>query len=180
MKFVPRLALSLVLLLAQAATTIAAPACTLCISPNGQVCIDAPWADCTCCSAGCSPPRDNSPGVVSGDDEIACQTEHSCVCQCGHDNHALAALAAASGDSDSEAWQQPLCQCLHIPLIVAQDSQPASERSTVEDRLVKVSLPLPMAAAFACFFPVQHVAAPLPLPPPSGHLLTIACTVLRC
>lgn len=176
--------LSLVLLLTQAATTVAAPAFTLCISPKGRVCIDAPWTNCTCCHDDCVPEQDGQIlGVVDGDDERVCQSDQRCSCRCGHDGPPpTATTQVRPADPDAVSAHGQPCRCKHIPLIVAQDGQrPAVERTSVDDRHSFDHLMIaPVASLFGGFSSSRDAVALLPQPPPSGHLLVISCTVLRC
>lgn len=176
--------LSLMLLLTQATATIAGPAFTLCISPKGRVCIDAFWTTCTCCQDyGVPDPGVQPRGAVDGGERQGCESETRCSCRRASDDPSHAASAQAPpADSDPVIAHEQPCRCKHIPLVVAQDgSQPAVERTSVDDRHVLDQL-LPDAAAsvFGGFTPSRHAVALLPLPPPSGHLLAISCTVLRC
>jgi hypothetical protein len=182
MKGVARQTLSLVLLLAQVATTVAGPAFTLCISPKGHVCIDAPWTACTCCQDESDPDQDDQcRGEVGGDDKV-CKSEKRCSCRCGHDDPPPAATPTAPSDPDSVIAHGQPCRCKHIPLIVVQDGQqPAVERTPVDDRhSFDHLMPAPVTSFFGGFSTARDAVALLPLPPPSGHLLAISCIVLRC
>lgn len=182
-KAVTRKVLSLVLLLMQAATTVVDPAFTLCISPKGHVCVDAPWTTCTCCQDDDVPDQVGQPGVVvAEEDEKACQSEKRCSCRSGHDDPLPTAITQAhSADTAVIAHAQP-CRCKHIPLVVAQDNQqPTVERVTLDDRHTHDQfLTAPVAPFFGGFSTARDAVALLPQPPPSGHLLVISCTVLRC
>lgn len=176
--------LSLVLLLTQAATTVAGPAFTLCISPKGHTCIDAPWTVCNCCQDDGVPDQDGpAPGVVDGDDKKVCEAEKRCSCRRGHDDPPAAAITndPIAAPVSVISHGQP-CRCKHIPLIVAQDSQsPAVERTPVDDRhALDHLIPAPVTSFFGGFSTERDAVALLPQPPPSGHLLAISCTVLRC
>lgn len=184
MKGVARQTLSLVLLLTQVATTVAGPAFTLCISPKGHVCIDAPWTACTCCQDdGVPDPDGRTEGVVDGDDWKVCRSEKLCSCHRGHDDPPPTATAQARpADPDAVTAHAKPCRCKHIPLIVVQGGQqPAVERTPVDDRhSFDHLMPAPVTSFFGGFSTARDAVALLPLPPPSGHLLAISCTVLRC
>lgn len=184
MKSVASQTLSLVLLLTQAATTFAGPAFTLCISPKGRVCIDAPWTKCTCCQDDGVPDQDGlTQCVVDGDEEKVCQSENRCSCRRGHDDPPPSAITQARpAERDAVLARGQPCRCKHIPLIVAQDGQqPPVERPTVNDRhAFDHFMPVPVASLFGGFSSSRDAVALLPQPPPSGHLLAISCTVLRC
>lgn len=182
MKGVARLTLSLVLLLTQVATTFAGPAFTLCISPKGHECIEAPWMTCTCCQDNDGPSQDSQTSPVDGDDKKICQTEARCSCQNDDGNPLPPVLATAPAASAFPTWQGQPCRCKHVPLVNAQDSQqPVVKRITVDDRQVLDHLLFATATSqLFCFSPLRHAVVLLPIPPPSGHLLAISCTVLRC
>lgn len=181
MKSVVRQTLSLVLLLTQAATTVAGPAFTLCISPTGRECIDTPWTTCTCCRDDGTPAPANLPPDAAGDDKL-CRSEERCSCHGGRGEASAATPPSAPSDPDSATWNGHPCRCKHIPLMVAGEGQQASaERISVADRnALDQFLPAPVTSPFGGFSPSRHAVALLPLPPPSGHLLAISCTVLRC
>lgn len=184
MQSVARQTLSLVLLLTQAATTFAGPAFTLCISPKGRVCIDAPWMACTCCQDDGVPDQHGQPQrVVDGDEENVCHSEKRCSCRCGHDDPPPTATTQARPADPAAmiACGHP-CGCKHIPLMVAQDAQqPPIERTSVDDRhALDHFMPGPVASHFGAFSSSRDAVALLPQPPPSSHLLAISCTVLRC
>ena len=172
------------LLLTQAATTVAGPAFTLCISPKGRVCIDAPWTNCTCCQDDGVPDQDGQLQVVVGDDdEKVCQSEKRCSCRCGHDDPPpTVTTQARPTDPDSVIAHTQPCRCKHIPLVVAHDGQPpVVERTPVDDRhSFDHLMPAPVTSLFGGFSTARDALALLPQPPPSGHLLVISCTVLRC
>lgn len=168
----------------QAATTVAGPALTLCISPKGRVCIDAPWTTCTCCQDDdVSDQHGQIQPVVDGDDNKVCQSEKRCSCRGGHDDPAAAPTTQVrSADPDTVMAHTRPCRCKHIPLMVAQDGQqPVVERTSVDDRhTFDHLLPAPVTSLFGGFASSRDAVALLPQPPPSGHLLAISCTVLRC
>lgn len=173
------------LLLTQAATVVAGPAFTLCISPKGRVCIDAPWTTCTCCEDDDVRGQDcQQQGVVAAQEEAnVCQSEKRCSCRCGHDEPpSTATTQARPADTAAMIAHGQPCRCKHIPLMIAQDSQqPAVERTSVDDRhSFDHLMPVPVASFFGGFPTARAAVALLPQPPPSGHLLAIACTVLRC
>lgn len=176
--------LSLVLLLTQAATTVAGPAFTLCISPKGRVCIDAPWTTCTCCQDDCVPDQvGQTQAETAGDDEKVCKSETRCSCRCGHDEPPSATTTKVPhADTDALVAHGQPCRCKHIPLVIAQDGQqPAVERTSVDDRhSFDHLMPAPPPPFFGGFSTARDAVALLPQPPPSGHLLAISCTVLRC
>ncbi|MEO2090916.1 MAG: hypothetical protein ABGY75_15660, partial [Gemmataceae bacterium] len=89
---------------------------------------------------------------------------------------------ARPADSDAVIAHGQPCRCKHIPLIVAQDGQkPSVERATVDDRHAHDQfLSAPVGSHFGGFASARDAVALLPQPPPSGHLLAISCTVLRC
>ncbi|MBY0457796.1 MAG: hypothetical protein K2V38_10695 [Gemmataceae bacterium] len=171
------------LLLTQAATTVAGPAFTLCISPKGRVCIDAPWTTCTCCQDDGVPDQDGQlrAAVTVQEEDKACQSERGCSCRCGHDNPPATAQAHPADTDALIAHGQP-CRCKHIPLMVAHDAQqPAVERTSVDDRhSFDHLIPAPATPFFGGFSSLRDAVSLLPQPPPSGHLLVISCTVLRC
>ncbi|MBA4189375.1 MAG: hypothetical protein C0467_15370 [Planctomycetaceae bacterium] len=175
--------LSLLLLLTQAATTFAGPAFTICISPKGHTCIDAPWTVCNCCQDDGGPDHRDGPtwGVVDDDDKKVCESEKRCSCRCGHDEP-TAAITTDPIAAPVSVISPGQCLCKHIPLIVAQDGQyPAVERTSVDDRhSFDHLMPAPVASPSGGFSPSRHAVALLPQPPPSGHLHVISCTVLRC
>ncbi|MCE9561331.1 MAG: hypothetical protein K8U57_04695 [Planctomycetes bacterium] len=176
--------LSLVLLLTQAATTFAGPAFTLCVSPKGHTCIDAPWTVCDCCQDDGVPDHQGGPTRgVADDNKKVCESEKRCSCRCGHDSTLPTAITQdRPADPDSVISHGQPCRCKHIPLIVAQDGQqPTVERTSVDDRhSFDHLMSAPVASPFGGFSPMRHAVALLPQPPPSGHLHVISCTVLRC
>lgn len=172
------------LLLTQTSTTVAGPAFTFCISPKGHTCIDAPWTTCTCCQDDGIPHQDGlTAGVVDGDEKKLCESEKWCSCRRSNDvpSH-VAPNQAPPADSDPVIAQGQACRCKHIPLLIAQDGQqPAVERTPVDDRHALDNLmPVAATAFFGGFATARDAVALLPQPPPSGHLLAISCTVLRC
>lgn len=180
--------LSLVLLLTQAATTFAGPAFTLCVSPKGHTCIDAPWTVCDCCQYDGGPDhqpdhQDDPTRGVADDNKKVCESEKRGSCRCGHDESLTAAITTdpMAAPFSAISHGQP-CRCKHIPLIVAQvGQQPAVEPISVGDRHAHDQfLTAPVASLFGGFLPSRDAVAILPQPPPSGHLLAISCTVLRC
>lgn len=177
---VTRQVLSLVLLLTQAATTFAGPVFMLCISPKGHVCLDAPWTDCTCCLDDCLPNQGDPCGGETGDE--AGESAHGCACHCVGEGPALASMPTAPSEADSAVTQGQPCRCKHVPLIVAQGDQQAGVARAygqVEYDFTQAHLAT-ATSQFACFTRSRHIVALLPLPPPSGHLLAISCTILRC
>jgi hypothetical protein len=175
--------LSLVLLLTHAATTVAGTAFTLCISPKGRVCIDAPWTTCTCCKDDGVLDQDGHTQAVGDgheEKEKICQSDKPCSC---HNNPSPNPTPRTRpADPDAEIAHSQPCRCKHIPLIVAQDAQQSAvERTSVDDRhSFDHLMPAPVTPFFGGFPTARDAVALLPLPPPSGHLLAISCTVLRC
>lgn len=175
--------LSLVLLVTQAATSVAGPTFTLCISPKGHVCVDAFWTTCTCCQDYEVLDRNGQiQGVVDGDDEKVCQSEKRCSCRCDHDDPPPnVTTQVRPTDLDFVSAHTHPCRCKHIPLVVHDIQQPAVERTSVDDRhSFDHLIPAPVTPFFGGFSTARDAVALLPQPPPSGHLLAISCTVLRC
>jgi hypothetical protein len=181
MNSVVRQTLSLVLLLTQAVTTVTGSAFTLCISPMGRECIDTPWSICTCCRDDGTFDPANQPPSSAGDEKL-CRAEQRCSCHLGHDEVAVATPTSAPSSPDSASWNGHPCRCKHIPLITAGEGQQASaERISVADRhVLDQFVSDPVTSPLAGFSPSRHAVTLLPLPSPSGHLLAISCTVLRC
>ncbi len=181
MKGVVRQTVSLVLLLTQVAATVAGTAFTLCVSPKGRVCIEAPWTTCTCCQDERVADQDDPCRGDAGGDDKVCESEHLCSCRCDRDDRPPAATYAVPTDPDSIISHGQPCRCKRIPLIVAKDVQPTVERATAADRHALDQLvPAPAFSQFFCFSQSQRAVTLLSLPPPSGHLLAISCAVLRC
>lgn len=178
---VVRQTLSLMLLLTQAVTTVTGSAFTLCISPMGRECIDSPWTTCTCCrDDGLPDPQYPLPGVAG--DEKLCRAEQRCSCHIGHGEVSADTPTSAPLAPDAATWNGHPCRCKHIPLIAAGESQqPSAERIPVADRhVLDQFLSAPVTSPLGGFSASRHAIGLLPLPPPSGHLLAISCTVLRC
>lgn len=171
--------LFLVLLLTQVATTFAGPEFTLCISPKGCVCIDSVWDSCTCCQDDCYADQTcQTPGA----DDKANLTEQQCSCRCGYNDSSSAALTATSTYPASLDWNGQPCRCQHIPLLVTLDGQqPVIERVTLDGRQFLDSfVPIPSTSIVLFSATSRSTDAILPIPPPSGHLLAISCTIFRC
>lgn len=178
-----RRVLSLLLVLTQAATMFAGPAFTLCISPKGHVCIDALWADCTCCQDESDPVPDTQIRGSVDDSVMVCGSEKRCSCHCGRDDPPPSTtLKAAAADPVAAIWHGKPCRCEHIPLLVAPDGQqPVVERTAGHDlHGFDQLLFTPTISQFGGFSPSRNGVALHPIPPPFGHLRIISCTVLRC
>lgn len=178
--------LSLVLLLTYNTATFAGSAFTLCISPRGDICVDAIWITCTCCEhEDFSSENKHTYFVASAvqNQEHICDSQTRCLCHLQHNNRLTTTnIHNKPTHTNADISSKQPCQCKRIPLIDPQDNHHTLVESALADvqHIIDSLVSAPVISNLSRSLLGRKMVVFRPQPSTSNFQNIVSCVILRC